>query len=52
VSSATLLIYTLAGVLKLAVPMSSLEACERAALHMSKQQTAHVIVCEGQKDGQ
>jgi len=48
----SLLIYTLAGVLKLAVPMSSLEACERAALHMSKQQTAHLVVCEGNRDGQ
>ncbi len=42
----TLLIYTLAGALKLAVPFSSAEACDRAAAHMAKQQTAHIFVCE------
>lgn len=42
----TLLIYTLAGVLKLAVPFSSADACDRAAAHMAKQQTAHIFVCE------
>jgi len=42
----TLLIYTLAGVLKLAVPFQSAEACDRAAAHMAKQQTAHIFVCE------
>ena len=42
----TLLIYTLVGVLKLAVPFQIAEACDRAAAHMAKQQTAHIFVCE------
>lgn len=42
----TLLIYTLAGAIKLSVQFQSAEACDRAAAHMAKQQTAHIFVCE------